>query len=447
MEQLHQFDFFPLTFDDNGKLTSADTWKAFNDRVVSHKPTDAVFIAHGFRNDEGEARSLYSEFLRTFRANMARSPVANALSNRKFIVGGIFWPSKTFKESFGDTGGTQSSDEDAAQLEEAKRQLAELRELAPPDKKARIDKALQLLPCLADDPAAQDAFAEHVLSIVDEREADPSEGLDKIRSTPGSELFDKLSAPIILPLEKRGPDDGGAMSMDSGIAGDAGSAQGITGVFGSVFGRVGQFLNLTTWYVMKNRCGLVGATGVAQCVREVRRDHSTVRIHLVGHSLGGRLMASCARALAQPPAVKVDSLTLLQAAFSHFGLSADNRNGTPGFFRDVIDKQVVKGPMVATFSFQDTVVGKAYAIASRLAGDNTKAVGDREDPYGGIGRNGAQNLTEHAEERLHDAGSPYTFKPRIVHCLDGSGGLITSHGDVENERVTWAFASAVAATT
>jgi hypothetical protein len=447
VEQLHQFDFFPLTFDENGKLTSADAWKALNAHVVSHKPTDAVFIAHGFRNDAGEARSLYSEFLRTFRANMARGPVANALSNRRWIVAGIFWPSKTFKESFGDAGGTLSSDEDAAQLEEAKRQLAEIRELAPPNKKARIDKALQLLPSLADDPAAQDAFAEHVLSIVDEQEADPSEGLDKIRSTPGSELFDKLSAPIILLLEKRGPDDGGAMSMDSGLAGDAGSAQGITGVFGSVFGRVGQFLNLTSWYVMKNRCGVVGATGVAQCVRELRRDHSAVRIHLVGHSLGGRLMASCAKALAQPPAIKVDSLTLLQAAFSHFGLSADNRDGTPGFFRDVIDKQVVKGPMVATFSFQDTVVGKAYAIASRLAGDNTKAVGDREDPYGGIGRNGAQNLAEHAEERLHDAGGPYTFKPRVVHCLDGSGGLITSHGDVENERVTWAFASAVAATT
>jgi hypothetical protein len=447
VEQLHQFDFFSLTFDENGKLTSAPAWKAFTDRVASHKPTDAIFIAHGFRNDEGDARSLYSEFLRTFRANMARPSVANALTTRRFIVAGIFWPSKTFRESFGDAGGTQSSDEEAAQLEEAKRQLAEMRELAPPAKKARIDKALELLPCLADDPAAQDAFAEHVLSIVDEREADPSEGLDKIRSTPGSVLFDKLSAPIILPIEKRGTDDGGAMSLDTGVAGEAGSAQGITGVFGSVFGRVGQFLNLTTWYVMKNRSGVVGATGVAQCVRELRRDHSAVRIHLVGHSLGGRLMASCGKSLAQPPAVRVDSLTLLQAAFSHFGLSADNRDGQPGFFRDVIDKQVVKGPMVATFSFQDTVVGKAYAIASRLAGDNTKAVGDRDDPYGGIGRNGAQNLNEHAEERLHDAGSPYMLKPRIVHCLDGSGGLITSHGDVENERVTWAFASAVAATT
>ena len=231
-----------------------------------------------------------------------------------------------------------------------------------------------------------------------------------------------------------------------GIVGEGGT-QGVRAFFGSIAGRVGQFLNLTSWYVMKNRSGIVGQNGVAPCVRELRRDHPKVRVHLVGHSLGGRLMASCAKTLAQPPAVKVDSLTLLQAAFSHFGLSADNREGKPGFFRDVIKQKVVTGPMVATFSFQDTVVGKAYAIASRLAGDNTEAVGDGNDPYGGIGRNGGQNLTEMSSQVLHDAGAAYTFAPNIVHCLDGSGGLITSHGDVENERVTWAFASAVASTT
>jgi pimeloyl-ACP methyl ester carboxylesterase len=229
------------------------------------------------------------------------------------------------------------------------------------------------------------------------------------------------------------------------ISGEGGT-QGVRGFFGSVAGRVGQFLNLTSWYVMKDRSGKVGENGVAPCVRELRKEHPKLRIHLVGHSLGGRLMAACANALAKPPEVKVDSLTLLQAAFSHYGLSADNLHGSPGFFRDVIAKKVVTGPMVATFSFQDTVVGKAYAISSRLAGDNTKAVGDENDQYGGIGRNGAQNLKEFASERLRDVGSAYTLKPDVVQCLDGSGGLITSHGDVRNERVTWAFASAVAAT-
>ena len=456
MEQLHQFDFFELQFDDNGKLTSADTWKEFKQRVgAADGPTDAIFIAHGFRNDEGEARNLYGEFLKNFRANMTQGPVAPALAGRRFIVGGVFWPSKAFKEEFGDkaakeAGGVQSfGDEDVeGDLDPVRAQLDELRELAPDAAaKQRIDEAKAMLPSLANDPDAQDKFAKLVLSIVDKSSVDPTEGQDRVMRQPGHKLLDKLRSPIVLPTVKR-RGDGGTQAVNTGEAENSreGGTQSVRGVFGSVAGRVGQFLNLTSWYVMKDRSGKVGENGVAPCVRELRKEHPKLRIHLVGHSLGGRLMAACAKALAQPPVVNVDSLTLLQAAFSHYGLSADNLHGSPGFFRDAITKKVVTGPMIATFSFQDTVVGKAYAISSRLAGDNVKAVGDQNDQYGGIGRNGAQNLDEFASERLRDVGSAYTLKPDVVQCLDGSGGLITSHGDVRNERVTWAFASAVAAT-
>ena len=50
-------------------------------------------------------------------------------------------------------------------------------------------------------------------------------------------------------------------------------------------------------------------------------------------------MAGCVKALGEPPKLQVDSLMLLEAAFSHFGFSADNGRGVPGFFRDVIVKQ------------------------------------------------------------------------------------------------------------
>ena len=449
METLHGFEFLPLTFDKEGTLTNPATWAEFKQAAArTEGPTDAIFIAHGFRNSETDARALYGEFLRTFRANMAQGGVAAVLAPRRFLVAGVFWPSKAFRETFGD-GGVQSADNDAVQLEIAREQLAELRDLASTPEQARaIDEATRLLPTLAADEGAQDEFVTRVLSIAGTDAAlDPSDGFDRVQNTPGSTLLAKLQAPVILPTRKRDPDEGGTLAIDTGApAGDEGEAQGIRAAFGSIFGRVGQFLNLTTWYVMKTRSGAVGETGVATCVRQLRGEQPGLRIHLVGHSLGGRLMAACAKALAKPPVVHVNSLTLLQAAFSHFGLSADNREGTRGFFRDVIEKEVVTGPMVATFSFEDTVVGKAYAIASRLAGDNVQAIGDRHDPFGGIGRNGAQSLDESTEGPLQAVGSTYSLPPRVVHCLDGSGGLITSHGDVENENVTWAFASVVAAT-
>ena len=49
---------------------------------------------------------------------------------------------------------------------------------------------------------------------------------------------------------------------------------------------------------MKDRSGTVGATGVAKAVRTLRARYPSLRIHVVGHSLGGRLAASCAKALA-----------------------------------------------------------------------------------------------------------------------------------------------------
>jgi hypothetical protein len=44
------------------------------------------------------------------------------------------------------------------------------------------------------------------------------------------------------------------------------------------------------------------------------------------------------------------------------------------------------------------------------------------------------------------AGTPYDYKKRVINSLDGSGGFIKDHGDVTNEAVTYAFASALART-
>jgi hypothetical protein len=312
-----------------------------------------------------------------------------------------------------------------------------------------LDRAIALLGNVEGDRGAQDEFVGHVLSLVDGSQPDPTEGLDRVRAMQGSELLDKLIAPIIVPTSGAADSEGGAAVAGPVFAGGGGEGgtEGLGSIFSSVYGRIGQFLNLTLWYVMKNRSGVVGANGVAKAVRDFKGGLPAIRVQLVGHSLGGRLMASCAKSLAAAPMVRPDSLTLLEAAFSHFGFSPDNGKGQAGFFRDVVASGVVKGPLVATFSMQDTVVGKVYAIASRLAGDNVQEIGDATDPYGGIGRNGAQRTAEAVFAPLRQAGSPpYEFEIGKVVNLDGSGGLITSHGDVTNSNVTFAFACAVAET-
>jgi hypothetical protein len=421
MQSVEGFDFFPLTFNDQGQLVSRNDLDALTGRANSAPATDAIFLAHGFRNDVADATSLYTAFLKTFRVHLSR-PEFQGISGRRFVVAGVYWPSKPFRETYDGTDDTRALQNPNEAMADAKRQLEELKQDASPAQRSTLDKAAALLPALQGNAKAQDEFVALLLSLVDQSALDKTEGLPQIRQQPGSELLARLSPP----------------------AGDG--TRDIGSVFGAIAGGVGQFLNLTTWYVMKDRSGAVGATGVAAAVRALHDSCPAIRIHLVGHSLGGRLMAACAKALCDPPKLQPDSLMLLEAAFSHFGFSPDNGHGNAGFFRDVIVKQVVKGPFVSTFSSEDTVVGKAYSIMSRLVGDNTREIGDASDEFGGIGRNGPLKTTEVASSRLHAPGAAYDYKTGVINNLDGSGGLIKNHSDVTNDAVTYAFASSVART-
>ena len=449
MESIQNFDFFRLQFDDGGNLIQRQALDEMKQHALSSGATDAIFIAHGFRNSELDATSLYTNFLTNFRSHV-NGVLQPSLGSRKFVVAGVYWPSKPFTEE-GDQGGSvQSADGETVEMEAVKQKLEEMKATeANAIQKPKIERAIQLLDRVKDDRDAQDEFVELVLSLLDNSEPDPTEGIERVRGTPGSELLDKLRTPIIVTTSGPKEFEGGGASAGPVFVGggDDGGSQGIGSFFSSVFGRIGHFLNLTLWYVMKNRSGVVGGNGAAKAVREFKGSLPAVRIHLVGHSLGGRLMAACTKALAAPPVVHLDSLSLLEAAFSHYGFSADNGKGQEGFFHSVVTSAVVQGPFIATFSKQDTVVGKVYAIASRLAGDNVQEVGDADDPFGGIGRNGAQRTTGAVIEPLRQAGSPpYRFEFGKIVSLDGSGGLIKNHGDVTNAEVTFAFACAVAET-
>jgi hypothetical protein len=445
MQAISGFDFFSLTFDEKGSLTSSAELENLKARAA--RASGVVFLSHGWRNSADDASTLYTNFLANFRAHFTR-PECQVLSQRDFVVAGVYWPSLALPETFPKLeGSTQSLDPDAPLIAALTGKLNALKDLAPGSEQP-LDQAIQLLPSLTTDGSAQNAFTDLVLSIVNDPVPDPTEGFDALRNQDGATILQKLSAPVILPTAApdADPDSGGVMSIDDSTTG---STEGFLSTVGSILGGADRFINFTTWWTMKNRSGVVGATGVAQAVRAVAAAKSGIQIHLVGHSLGGRLMAACAKSLAQDPLFHPTSVTLLEAAFSHFGFSADNGQGTPGFFRDVIAKKVTEGPLIATFSAQDTVVGTTYALASRVAGDNVKAIGDANDPFGGLGRNGAVKTTESSANKLKKAGAPdgpYQFQLGIVNCLDGSGGLIKDHGDVTNPDVTYAFACSVVST-
>ena len=105
-------------------------------------------------------------------------------------------------------------------------------------------------------------------------------------------------------------------------------------------------VRVLTIYQMKDRAGVVGANGVAPLVRDVLAAKD-VRLHLIGHSFGGRVMLSAiAGGGPLPQGRKVDSLLLLQPAVNHlcFAEKVTNTN-RPGGYREVLNR--VRKPILS----------------------------------------------------------------------------------------------------
>ncbi|MQA17643.1 MAG: hypothetical protein GEV09_27260 [Pseudonocardiaceae bacterium] len=100
-----------------------------------------------------------------------------------------------------------------------------------------------------------------------------------------------------------------------------------------------------------------------------------------------------------------------------------------------------------THTHNDRAVRTAYAIASRLARQAGAALGGgRDDPYGGIGANGAVRTREADDSvALQDVGYRYSFRPGGIHNLRADR-FITGHGSVTGPQVAHALLSAMTAT-
>ena len=188
-------------------------------------------------------------------------------------------------------------------------------------------------------------------------------------------------------------------------------------------------LNIFAYNEMKIRAGVVGSGLAAHVLNPLLADRK--RVHLVGHSFGGRLMTA-ATAVVEG---KISNLTLLEGAFSHNALSSDGPIN--GAFRSVIDNAKVAGRVAAARSDHDTAVWIFYPLASRVFRDSyslrlagqlgTQVFGGPTDRYGAIGANGPQNLI--GVNHLNFNGTSLPALQSGVHALDCTS-FVASHTDV-----------------
>jgi hypothetical protein len=205
---------------------------------------------------------------------------------------------------------------------------------------------------------------------------------------------------------------------------------------------IAYILNRFAYNEMKIRAGVVGGGLVTHVLNPVLADRK--RVHLVGHSFGGRLMTA-ATAAAEG---KISNLTLLEGAFSHNALSVDPDGPINGAFKSVIDNAKVAGRIVAARSDNDRAVWIFYPLASRVFRDSyslrlaaqlgTHVFGGPTDRYGAIGANGPQNLPGVSHSTF--TGTSLPGLQSGVHVLDCTS-FVACHTDVWKEGSAYIVAA------
>jgi hypothetical protein len=439
MSDLSGFPYFPVEFNKEGILHDATQIAALKTHLAEGATTDLVVISHGWNNDMAEAEGLYKRFF-TSACEVLHSTNIPGWGDRKLSVLGVLWPSKKFADKELIPSGAAGA-ASTVELEDLRDKLKSLYGVFDaPDADQKLQAMEALLPKLEDSDRACREFFDNLRALVPAGARDETDGSIEFFALPANELLERLKQPISFTAVKV-PDAGGAAAIGDDTAG----AAGLGSFFSGLTSGVRNALNYTTYYQMKARAGLVGSKGVNPMLASIKSQYPALRIHLVGHSFGGRLVTATAAGIDDEAVLKIGSLSLLQAAFSHYGFAKKWDGEHDGAFRRVVTRQSIAGPIIATCTANDKAVGIAYPIASLIGGQVASALGDENDIYGGIGCNGAQKTPEALNAVLLDVGQPYAIEAGTIHNLRADA-YVKDHGDVTNRQVAYAVLNAIAKT-
>jgi hypothetical protein len=257
MSDLHGFPYIEFQVDKAGAvIDSAERARAvgtFGQGAV----TDLLVLSHGWNNDMAEARELYDRLLAALRACLVAGKPS--LGARRLGVLGVLWPSKKFAEKALIPG--QAASIDSGEMADALMMHIDTLKggFDDPEADTKLAAARELAPKLADSPAAQREFVRLVRGLL-MRQPDDDEGeTDDYFTLDGHDLLQRLAGPVQLPPTPGASDDGGAQNLGEVAASDvAGGAVSIGGFFSGIASAASNLLNLTTYYQMKERAGMIG---------------------------------------------------------------------------------------------------------------------------------------------------------------------------------------------
>ena len=388
--------------------------------------TDLLVLSHGWNSDRRQARRLYQLWFQQVPGLLAQGG-----SQARVGTLGVVWPSKRWAdepEPAGELGGGAAGLGDTAAAPPADPALVEdLKDVFVGDDQRRaLDELARLLAERPEDPAALARFQTLMGELTTTPDADPAgedQGETALLEDDPEEVFGRFADAVPRTGE--------------------GGAAGLGDAFGRLWNGAKEALRQLTYFEMKKRAGVVGKQGLGPLLGRIAQADPEVRVHLLGHSFGARLVSFALAGLPDPANSPVKSLYLLQGAFSHFAfadaLPMDRARG--GALKGMAAR--VDGPLVASFSVHDTAVGKLYPLASLSSRDDAAALEDQLFRWGGIGHDGAQAV-EATVAALGPVGTAYPFRRGRFVNLDGNaiinGGRppAGAHSDIFHPELVWA---------
>ncbi|MGR4884513.1 serine-threonine protein kinase [Streptomyces sp. LARHCF249] len=358
-----------LTFDSEG-----DVDRGTQAAVARIDATDLLVFAHGWNSDRSTATRLYDRFFAPF-------PGLVGAGVRLGYVG-VVWPSMRFSDEpipdFEEPGALADPGFGAALGPGTRQALGEFW----PGRQAELDRVAELL---EERPESEAAFIEFGALVRELAGVDVVDGVPAV-GMPSAEPVPAVFAEDVLEVCRALTDalvEAGAPPGDS-----PGRGLAFGGGLRPLWSGAKELLRQATYYKMKKRAGVVGERGLGPVLADLAARRPGLRIHLVGHSFGARLVSFALRAV--PDGARyVASLTLLQGAFSHYAFSQrlphdGSRGGALGGLQ-----RKVHGPVVACHSPHDTSLRVFYPLASRMAGDSAGLLGF-DERWGAIGHDGVQ---------------------------------------------------------
>jgi hypothetical protein len=413
-------DLFLLRYDTDGSLISHEAQAGLIDSLG--RRTDVFFFSHGWNNTFGDATSTYRRFIRGY-AGQGTGPGA---VDRPVLIG-VVWPSISFSMPWEEGPFIAGGSADAERA-------AEMRAAAESLDPAEAQRLTTLLSRQQLGPDEASEAAELMVQFLPD--VDPEEGVQRPTVAEVLEAWARLDGRNAAPPAD--PDDFGEI-VPAGAPAGSPAAAGFLGVLDPR-----NLLRMGTVWQMKDRAGKVGAHGAAPLVERILQQPD-VRLHLIGHSFGARLLLSALAFAPLPRAAR--SMLLLEPAVNRWCFAANVvGTGRAGGYHSVLQR--VELPVLSSMSSHDLPLRQAFHLAVRgssLGEPDIAAIGDT-DRYGALGGYGPAGLgSEAVTQAARPPGTPYdlTGQARVI-AIDGSGDIdgkpaIGGHGDINNPNMWWAL--------